>query len=887
MLEQPRHPHYRGSRSASLSIHIPSYAPPSLSTTPSTATATKMSYHRQLSPGGRRIQNPGRVSDSFTDAYYPQNRHNSYTSPRTSTSGVIPISKQTFVTVSGGGQQPQSTARESRVADRMYDSYSGRPRRSSLVDVQRSSAPSITQLPSRPVRPTVVQNDFTRPTSPPKFTRQDFYVTPATSAKEPRKTEHKKLYSIDSGTAKLVADVDMSGGGERHHRRRDSIERSGHRGSGLTSDRERDRGRRGYHVTGAHGSRMRDKSIDDEDAYSYTDPAGMYRDTEPRWREARPRRGSVDRGGASRERSVTQADPVSDPRTSMRDIGPPPSVRGWDKIHDVSRTRSVREPPRNYALSPTRTHYLDVRDPYYVPPRTSSRDGRNRANSTDNRSSTVHHDRPAERYDEYIDYNRDSRRERRPSVTRRPDPSIERRGFGIRSSSRDDYGRGSDESFERVPKYPRDSGYVETSHRRETALDPSHLDMPRRKEEEARAYDREYDRRDRGYEDRETERERDRQRMMERELEREPRHHNRRETGDRDRDYRKENGETVSQPGLTQVASGGLAGVAAAFGLNKVFSKDKDRDSDKERERERERERDRGYERDAPRERERDRERDRYEQPPRPVDRDRRIHEPQRDHGSHSEDSAPFDRGHRDPYAEQEPGLGFAFEKRPEPPKPAPPVERRDQYDGERDRGQERDLERDHDDTGKLGAQEMPKPAIDAEEDYRRRMEQVQRELGRASDDRQGSSDSDADRERRRREREQRQREKEERQLREPKLDAGVGITNAFESTAPPPQLRNFDAESQSTAHSRTTEAERELKRKPSILDEPMYNEPAQIIDNSLSEKRENRVRIVDPPTEEEEKKPKSILKKPTEKFPEEPNAVREGVAPLKDVRAW
>jgi hypothetical protein len=61
-------------------------------------------------------------------------------------------------------------------------------------------------------------------------------------------------------------------------------------------------------------------------------------------------------------------------------------------------------------------------------------------------------------------------------------------------------------------------------------------------------------------------------------------------------------------------------------------------------------------------------------------------------------------------------------------------------------------------------------------------------------------------------------------------------------------------------------------------------NEPVQIIDNSMSEKRENRVRIVDPPTEEEERRPKSILKRPTPKFPEDPNNIREGVAPLKDV---
>jgi hypothetical protein len=58
----------------------------------------------------------------------------------------------------------------------------------------------------------------------------------------------------------------------------------------------------------------------------------------------------------------------------------------------------------------------------------------------------------------------------------------------------------------------------------------------------------------------------------------------------------------------------------------------------------------------------------------------------------------------------------------------------------------------------------------------------------------------------------------------------------------------------------------------------------AQVIDNSQSEKRENRVRIVDPPSEEDDKRPKGILKRPTEKFPENPDAVREGVAPLKDV---
>jgi hypothetical protein len=83
---------------------------------------------------------------------------------------------------------------------------------------------------------------------------------------------------------------------------------------------------------------------------------------------------------------------------------------------------------------------------------------------------------------------------------------------------------------------------------------------------------------------------------------------------------------------------------------------------------------------------------------------------------------------------------------------------------------------------------------------------------------------------------------------------------------------------------STTTAATSDSRAKPSILDRPMTDEPAQIIDNSMSDRRENRVRIVDPPTEEEDKKPKGILKKPTEKFPDHPNAMREGVTPLKDV---
>ena len=924
-------------RPTSLSIQLPRAQP----------LLPAMSYNRQLSPGGRRLTNPGRTSDSLTDGYRYE-RHNSYASPRSST-GVIPISTQTFVNIPPPSNTRPSTdqrvdAYSGRPLDRPADSYSGRPRRNSLIDSQRDSTTTVNTVPSRS-RPTVVQGDYARPTSPLKNSREkEYYVQPATT-KEPRKTEHRKVYSVNDGSANLVADVDVPAGGERHHKRRESAgtERGGYRGPGMERDT---RGRRGYHLNGSSVSKSKEKSIDDDDAYSYTDPASMYRDTEPRWREreVRPRRGSVDRGGASRERPVSLVEPNFDPRKSNKEIGPPPSTRGWDKLNDnLGRTRSVRERSRDVPQSPNRARvpqsptrarvpqsptrgryaeagaYGDPGDRYYVPPRTSSNDRRNTA---------VHQDRPVERYEqnEYDERREPRRHERRNSVTRLPDRSVERRGFGIRSDSQDRYGRGSDESFDRQQNKYRDSGYaVVEPHRRDTAPEVNYQEERRleqekrdraipdrnpneererqwerearekeqqRRRDEERNYNREQDRerdqrreqRDRDYEmDRERERERERMMQPQPPLEREPeRHHHRHESNrdprEYDREYNRkesgprESGESVAQSGLSTAAAGGLAGAAAAFGTNKMMNRHDDR------------EKERG-----------DRDQDRrLERPLREFERDRRsprLQEVRSDEGLPYQQEQRDQRDQRDPFrTPAEPdgrGLGFAFENPPEPPKSAPPMRDRPEPPAvNRERVAERDFEREHEDK----SVEMAQPALDPDEDYRRRMEQVQRELGRAPDDR--SSDSDPDRERRRREREQRQRER---------LDARNGdvasITSSFnddpryrpENVPLPHGSRSFETDSVdggTNTTASTVSGHPGLKRKPSILDQPMMSEPAQIIDNSMSERRENRVRIVDPPTEEEQRKPKGILKKPTQKFPENPNAVREGVAPLKDVRS-
>lgn len=293
-------------------------------------------------------------------------------------------------------------------------------------------------------------------------------------------------------------------------------------------------------------------------------------------------------------------------------------------------------------------------------------------------------------------------------------------------------------------------------------------------------------------------------------------------------------------------------------------------------------------------EQERQRDQMRHREPERPRDQERRKErdnvEPERRRrgGGSNDDEPPVDR-QRDPYAEPDRGLGFAFEgdnqkprdpaasagaqqdmPPPQPPRPGP----------------ERDYERSYDAKPHVASQ--PPPADDADQDYRRRMEQVQRELGLPAQD--PSSDSDPDRERRRREREARQAERQGRKMNGHQNEA----PNYYDQPAPPPSagLRgSFEDDasqvpSQSTWSSApTTNGQSELRRRPSILDSSM--DPglmAQVIDNSQSEKRENRVRIVDPPSDEEDKRPKGILKKPTSKFPEDPNAVREGVAPLKDV---
>ena len=140
-----------------------------------------------------------------------------------------------------------------------------------------------------------------------------------------------------------------------------------------------------------------------------------------------------------------------------------------------------------------------------------------------------------------------------------------------------------------------------------------------------------------------------------------------------------------------------------------------------------------------------------------------------------------------------------------------------------------------------------PAEILDPEEDYRRRVAQEMERVKGAREEE--ASPIGADRDRRRRERDMRH-------------------TNAYES----PRESTSDNIDDSKALMPI-----ERNRENSL------DTSSDTVTGSSDTSREKRVAIVEPAREKE--RPKSILRKPTEKFPEDPNPVREGVAPLKDAK--
>lgn len=744
----------------------------SLTTTPAAQTAPlqlksvtlsggmESRYNRPSSPRGR-YTNPGRASTgTFADPYYDSSYYVRPSSPRSSVDR-IGGSKQTYYV--------PNTSSSSRTNSLKYDSYTGRPRRNTNEQTSRPNVSSLTSLPIRtPYTPHSHLDNPSSPLSQSWDTRGDTYITPG-----PSRREHKKVYSVDDTSHKtqLVAERDLI----ESSRHRDSVDR----GYSLTS------GGRSYHNSSKPPPRLTDLG---DDGYSYTDPASMYRDTEPAWR--RQRAGSMDRSARPTsmigERSA---------RTSTRELGPPPSTRGFDKINNAIPR------PQGRAPSIERAREIPKYDPY---PDTAP----TRSSSTRQHAPAIHQEPREHRrdtyHDEYDRRDREVENKRHSTGGRFEDRDVASRGFGIAPGNavvpHEQYAPdrqpnwNAQEPVRSTPQAPPTQYYTSD---RATAQMPEPR-MPR---------DRDVAPPQDNYEKRPRERESSRP---------EPK-------------------------GIVNAAAGAAAGVAATLGAAGYM-----KSRDKERERE--------TDRDSSAERERERERER-----------RREHD-ERDRRDRALDDRRDDRRDRRQDERRE-----ALPPPPPPPTTAAPVPgyaplREDDRKSRERRHQDDDWERSSRKPASEGSGDerprhyvdrdserrkdpAPKEAIlDPDEEYRRRIQQEERTT-RATRDR-DYSDSDREQDRRRR--------KEERDR----------------SRGPEDRSRVSAQSSKEPASSRYDE------RSSSIYDANLVQEPDSI-EGAMVPTSKN-VQIVTPP-KDAPPVVKGILRKPTQKFPEDPEPIREGVAPHKD----
>lgn len=848
-------------------------------------------YARPGSPTGpgRRFQDPSRSS---TGSVYSSNtyempssyRHrDSFASPRTSGERVIPISSETYV----NGQRVGSTAQPRPT----YDAYDPRPRRSTYDDGPRA-APS--NAGSSYLQPAVVNNASARGVSPatrPSNYDPGRYVSSSSSAAPKR--EHKKVYSVDDGkTTRLVP------GAEKELVRKETV-------NNRLPPPPADRSRGDYHLS---GPAKRTSTSEEATGYEYTDARGMYRDTEPKWRS---RRGSVE--GGRRERPSSMIEPYGNTRTTKdatREAGPPPSTRGFDRINTNlgrhgSVTGSVTSPSRQRErnVGSTSSGYSEDEN-YRVAPRILPAERQDDG-----------YKMPSERGEVYSPVRGEfsGRRESRGLSRRFEDAEITSRGFGIRPPSVEPR-RSRDDSIDRYSGYSADP-YVK----------PLPRDYPRERDPV-----RDDPRRDSEYYEQERLRERELPRAKkesppmreaglpkERELPRDalpPREAPREYEALPPRDVlpSKERDAREVLPGRDELPQ-----------RQKEVARDREREAGLEEPR-REREREFGpRERDIDPRTEDDRkaynkrpEREYYDdrrpydkRPERDYDNQRRID----DRLERSDDTTSQASGGSGAGLVGTAAVGAAAygakqlhdRRRPEDikadrverPRPEPrdvrevgsavlpPVDSRRDERLPADRGVEREVDnrergrfvdespedidraRKRNYVGKDNAADdlrQPEPKqkhseiLDPEEDYRRRVQQ-EAERRQAPRFEEPHYDDEGPRERRRHD------------------DSG----NATRERDEPRErddvdpLRHVDEESVSD-HTRDAQALTPYKYPSDDLSESRYTGES---DEMPSHKP--RVSIVEPPKEKE--KPKGILRKPTEKFPEHPNPIREGVAPLKD----
>ncbi|UKZ95362.1 uncharacterized protein TrAFT101_010206 [Trichoderma asperellum] len=462
----------------------------------------------------------------------------------------------------------------------------------------------------------------------------------------------------------------------------------------------------------------------------------------------------------------TTMDPSRTSRPYDSRGGPPPSVRGFDKIN-----RAYDIPP----LAP-------------APPNSSSSGQLDMAGGSSDRR-TVGRPRPVSLVQEpgsrashpedyYRGYEDDDYDPRRFY-----DDSVTARGFGLRTAQTDDlkdhHGRYWD---------PRDDQGRDDSARRDHSR--KRIEAPkegqRSHSDEERVSDREREDYYRSYKDNLRER----------------------LDGRRDSDQEDNDRSRVRDKVASGLGAGAAATAAVAGGISSSSKKDekpepsesrrrrgsdeaeeRDRERDRERERERERERDRERERERERERDRDRERDREREQKRNEDKDRPVAK-----ADAKADAETKDRSRRDAEAKLN--------------------------------GESAAIVSSDSDEGKKKSARKHRPSHSFNPNDTGDLRQIREQLAAVK-----VSDSE--------------KEKAE--------------TNGKGRSSPPAK---DDRRSESPAGEENRGRDLVIVRPP----------------------EEKQVRVVSPPHEKKEDKPlKGILKQPSAKFPEEPNPIREGVAPHKE----
>ena len=403
-------------------------------------------YRRPSSPGSRRLVNPMRSStgsvtySSAYDDYYPPPRGGRDYGPSPRSSGDR-IAAPRMLTRNYDDDQ-LSVAK-------LRDDFVTRPRRSTLetdpVGMRKPLSVIPASSPNR-VRPVITGASERASGHHAKPGRsgadEDYYLLAAASSS---RHDPRRISSTGTGDPGRLTTGDKE--------LRDRMDRVGYRGSTSSNPRQ------GYHL---NGPLVRHQDTDAYDGYSYTDPREqMYRDTAPR---PRPRHDSLTGGRRERPLSMTGLDDYL-PRLgpTMRETGPPPSRRGFDKI---PRSDSLRQGSRAVIEDPRSRDYVPPRDedPYDVPKRRLSA----------RKPVSLHQRHPDDGYESYQDaYDDPYERHRQTSYY---DDHIDRREHGGRAESKayrgwddDDYDRdGVRTKSRREPEHRRrDPGHKEPHDRDE------------------------------------------------------------------------------------------------------------------------------------------------------------------------------------------------------------------------------------------------------------------------------------------------------------------------------------------------------------------------------------------------------------------------------------